>query len=158
MIDFFRKILGKEKGRRDGGEDKDRDRGILVATCALFLEMAGIDGRFTGEERERILSALQRDYGLPPEETETLLREADKRLEESIDLWQFTRVINEQYSAEQKIRIIELLWKLVYADGVMDKHENYLIHKLSSLLHLPHKALIDAKLRVLHGGKDSAGG
>ena len=66
----------------------------------------------------------------------------------SIDLWQFTNLINQNYSTDEKLQIIETMWKIVYADGRLDKHEDYLVHKLSNLLRLTHKQLIDAKLRV----------
>jgi len=73
-------------------------------------------------------------------------------LETSIDLWQFSKKINENYSIDEKIEIIESLWQIVFIDEKMDKHENYLMHKLSALLRLSHKQLMDAKLRVLHSG------
>ena len=83
------------------------------------------------------------------------MAEADKALVESVDLWQFARLINETYSREEKIGIIETLWQVVFVDGKMDQYEDYLMHKMSKLLRLHHKELIDAKLKVLHGQADS---
>jgi uncharacterized tellurite resistance protein B-like protein len=74
-------------------------------------------------------------------------------LEDSVDLWQFAQLINENYAIEEKMEIIEMLWKIVYVDGKMDEHEHYLMDKLSSLLRLSHKQLIDAKLKVLRDRK-----
>lgn len=68
---------------------------------------------------------------------------------QSIDLWQFTKRINQRCSDEEEISIIQMLWKIVYADGTLDKHERYLVHKLSGLLRLSHERLIDASLRVI---------
>ena len=79
------------------------------------------------------------------------MAEAEKELVESVDLWQFARLINENYSREEKIAIIEVLWKVVFVDGKMDKYEDYLMHKMVKLLRLSHKELIDAKLKILHG-------
>ena len=80
---------------------------------------------------------------------EALMASADKALEESVDLWQFAQLINENYTPEEKIAIIETLWRIVYVDGKMDDHEHYLMNKLSNLLRLSHDQLIDAKLKVL---------
>ena len=81
-----------------------------------------------------------------------------KELKGSIDLWQFTNLINQNYSLEEKIRIIEMVWKIAYADGKLDKHEDYFLHKLSNLLRLTQKQLIEAKLKILNdsGTKEPA--
>ncbi len=84
------------------------------------------------------------------EHAAALIESANKELEKSIDLWQFTNLINQNYSKEEKLQIIETVWKIVYTDGRLDKHEDYLIHKLAKLLRLSHKELIDAKLKVIH--------
>ena len=86
---------------------------------------------------------------LPDAHADALLAEADKELEESVDLWQFARAINDNYTPDEKIEILEILWQIVYVDGKMDEHEHYLMNKLSSLLRLTHKQLIDAKLKIL---------
>lgn len=70
-------------------------------------------------------------------------------MEESVDLWQFADLINKNYTPDEKVAIIEILWQIVYVDGKMDEHEHYLMNKLSSLLRLSHNQLIDAKLKVL---------
>ena len=67
---------------------------------------------------------------------------------DAIHLWQFTNAINEQFTKEQRISLIESIWKVIYTDDTLDKHEDYLVHKLQNLLRLSHKELIDAKLRV----------
>ena len=132
---------------RDAGQTSEHD--IRVATCALFVEIARIDNEFSDAEMETILSILKEKYGLSPEHADALIEEAEKELEKSVDLWQFTRRINENYSNEEKIEIIETLWQIVYVDGKMDEHEHYLMGKLQNLLNLTHDQLISAKLKVL---------
>ena len=123
---------------------------MRVATCALFVEMARIDEKFTPAEVDTILSILKEKYGLTREHADALLAEADKALDESLDLWQFARLINENYSVEEKIEIIETLWQMVFVDGKMDRYEHYLMNKLKNLLRLSQDQLINAKLKVLH--------
>ena len=81
--------------------------------------------------------------------------EASKEeLNNSVDLWQFTNLINKNYTSKEKIRIIETIWRIAYTDGLLDKHEDYLARKLVSLLRLTHKQLIDAKLKVKGEGEN----
>jgi len=128
-------------------------RDIRTATCALFLEMALTDGEFSETEQDRVLSILKNDYDLSEEDALALIEETSLELEQSIDLWQFTKRINQSYSSEEKMRVIQMLWQIVYADGSLDKHEHYLVRKLSKLLRLSHEELIEAKRRVIHGDK-----
>lgn len=149
MIDFVKRIIGVE-ARVTGDPGRTPARDVNLATCAIFLEMAHIDGEFDENEREHILSVFQQEHDLSREDVLELKKASQEMLEESLDLWKFTNVINQHYSREEKIRIAELLWGLVYADGRMDDHENYFMHKLAKLLRLTHDDLIDAKLKVLH--------
>ena len=131
--------------------EEDRAERIQVATCALLLEVANSDDEFSDSERNNIIQILEKDFKLSDEYAKELMELSDKKREESIDLWHFTNLINEHYSIEEKIKIIEMVWKVIYADGKLDKHEDHLAHKLSNLLKLTHKQLIDAKLKVRDG-------
>ena len=150
-MDFMNRIFGEE------GEATPEDSGrvplhdVRIAACALFLEMANIDDEFSGEERETIVSILRDEYDLSEEYASELAEAAEKERKKSLDMWHFTRMINEHFSREEKIRIVELLWKIVYVDGKLDKHEDYLVHTFANMLNLAHKELIEAKLRILYG-------
>ncbi len=152
MIGRLKKIFGGETGktgeaiRDSGGSAHD----IRVATCALFLELASIDGEFSREERDSILALLKAEFQLSNEDVQALTAAAEKQLRDKIDLWQFTNLINQNYSDDEKIRVVELLWRIVYSDGRLDAHEDYLLHKVAKLLRLQHDQLIDAKLKILH--------
>jgi uncharacterized tellurite resistance protein B-like protein len=151
MIDILKRIFSPDtkNGKATDGPESDHD--VIVAVCALFLEMGRIDETFTPQETEQVLALLKDKYGLSAEEVDALVAEADRELHNSVDLWQFARVINDRYRPEQKEKLIERLWRIVYVDGKMDRHEHYLMNKLGNLLRLSHKQMIDAKLKVLHG-------
>ena len=150
MLDLLKRFFSKATAdiSRDAHQKTAHD--VRVATCALFLEMARIDETFTEAEMNLILSIMKEKYGLSRQHADALLAEADRELKESVDLWQFAGLINENYSTDEKIEIIETLWRIVYVDGKMDKYEHYLMNKLKNLLRLSHNQLIDAKLKVLH--------
>jgi uncharacterized tellurite resistance protein B-like protein len=148
MLNIVKRFFSKEKEVSPDAAGQETGHDIHIATCALLVEIARIDGTFTLEEMETVISILKEKYGLSRENIDALIAEAEKELEESVDLWQFARLINENYSNEEKMEIIETLWRIVYVDGKMDQYEHYLMNKLKNLLRVSHSQLIDAKLKV----------
>ena len=149
MLDFVKGFFMKPTADSQKKGQTEAHK-VQIATCALFLEMGRIDDKFTDEEMETILSILKDTYHLSGEHADHLIKEAEEGLNKSVDLWQFATLINEHYTIEEKLEVIELLWKIVFVDGKMDKYEDYLMHKLTRLLRLSDSQLIDAKLKVLH--------
>ena len=150
MIDVVKQFFNKATPKVNEASARNTEHDIRVATCALFVELARIDEKFTEEEMNTIVSILKERYGLSPEHADALIAEAERALEKSVDLWQFSSLINKNYSNEEKIEIVETLWRIVYVDGKMDQYEHYLMNKLQNLLRLSHDQLIAAKLKVLH--------
>ena len=148
MLDTLKRFFNKRDADTVETQNENRTHRLRVATCALFLEMARIDEEFTAEEMETVLGILKEKYGLSGEAADALVAEADRELEESLDLWQFARLINENYSVDEKIEVIETLWYMVFVDGKMDQHEHYLMNKLKNLLRLSQSQLIDAKIKI----------
>jgi uncharacterized tellurite resistance protein B-like protein len=159
MFDLLKNVFAKgapaDSGKDSGNEVKKDFHDVRVAACALLLEMAGIDGEFSDVEREHIVSILEESFGMSGKYAEELIAASQKELEGAIDLWQFTSMINKSYSRQEKMSVIETVWKVVYADGKLDKHEDYLVHKLANLLRLTHKELIDAKLKIIKANKEA---
>ena len=144
VVDFLWGSTGEGAGT--GAQEEAYDTTLAVA--ALLVEMAAIDGEFSEMERNHIVSVLQDEYRLSPEDVSRLLEEANAEVRSSTDYWRFTSMINENYTPDEKVRIVELLWKVIYADGTVEKHEDYLVRKLARLLGVSHEELIAAKLRM----------
>lgn len=121
-----------------------------VATCVILLEIAKSDDEFSSVERETTKAILKNELVIADEDIEDLMKIAAEKREHSVDLWEFTNLINENFSEEERIKIIEMAWKIIYADKKLDKYEDHLVHVLAKLLRLDHSDLIDAKLRVLY--------
>ncbi|MBA3258080.1 MAG: TerB family tellurite resistance protein [Gemmatimonadales bacterium] len=119
--------------------------GVQVAACALLLELAHADGEFSPEERAHIEGAVARHFGLDETTTRELLELADAERRESIDHFQFTRLIAEQYDLGQKLVLAEVMWGVILADGQIATHEGWLVRKLGHLLELEPGYLADAK-------------
>ncbi|HEB71794.1 MAG TPA: TerB family tellurite resistance protein [Nitrospirae bacterium] len=143
---LIEKFFKKDDDKSAGSADKEYD--LRVATCAVMLEIANIDGNFSEAERKRIVSFLESNFGLSGEIASELIEKAGEKLESSIDLWGFTNRINENYKREEKIRLIEMIWEIVFTDDYMDKHEDYLMKKLGKLLRLSHQDIMEAKMKA----------
>lgn len=126
----------------------DGEQRLRVATCALLLEVAHADDEFSPDEQTLIQRLVRQQFQLSSQEADELTALADQERRQSTDLYQFTRLINEQFSRPQKLRVLEQLWQVVYGDGRLEAHEDALIHKLCSLFGLKHQELIALKLRV----------
>ena len=149
MIDVIKKFFSQTGKKASEDQKAHSTHDIHVAACALFLEMSTIDGEFDETEKKHILSILKTRYQLTGEEAAALLEASDEERKNSTDLWRFASLINRNYSIEEKEEIIETIWRVAYADGHLDKHEDYLVHKLARLLRLTHDQLIAAKLKVI---------
>ena len=101
-----------------------------------------------------ILTILKDEYALSKEHAKILAEEAEKERKKRLDLWHFTELINQHFSQEKKIHVVEMLWKIIYVDGKLDGHEDYLVHTLANMLNLSHEDLIETKLRVLYDQND----
>ena len=83
---------------------------------------------------------------LGKDDVEDLVAAAEQRVDEAVSLYEFTRVINDHYSAEQKLRLIDAMWTVAFADGNVDKYEEHLIRQVAELVYVPHSDYIQSKL------------
>jgi uncharacterized tellurite resistance protein B-like protein len=121
---------------------------LKIATAALFLEMMNMDDKILPEEQEIIKSLIEQKFALTAEQSSSLLALAEQQRKDATDYFQFTSLINREFSEEQKVLLIESLWKIAFIDGVLDMNEEYLVRKIADLLYVPHAAFISAKIRV----------
>lgn len=134
-------------------EDTDNQSGHSKATraaAALMVEVALADHQLS-EEEEAALPGLLRQYAeLSTEEAIELIQLAHEDVEDAIALHEFTRHLNEEFSLEEKLDLITVLWRMAYADQDIDKYEEHIIRRIADLLHLRHSEYIQCKRRVLN--------
>ena len=111
---------------------------VAIAACALLLEMAHADDVLDEAERVRILRAVREDLGVPAADVDEVIRLAEEERRESVDLYQFTKLVAEKFSREQRLRLIEVIWGIVYADGKLTAVENQLARRIAELLGFQH--------------------
>lgn len=141
---FFSRSMDIPEDAAAGAEARD----ARLGACALLLELAHADDDFTDSERAHLEGTIRRQFGLDEEEAGELLELAAREREGAVDLFQFTRLIDRNFSVGQKMVLAEAMWGLVYADGEMERREDYLIRKISNLLRLEPGYLAQARNRV----------
>lgn len=135
-----------QKGVADTGED---DHAIDVATAALMVEIMRADFEISDVERQTIRDLLQGHLQLSADELDDLFMLAEQEVVDSVSLYQFTSLVDQELEYSAKVRVIEMLWRVVYADDRMDKYEEYLMRKIADLLHISHRDFIQTKHRVM---------
>ena len=144
----LKNILDKRIEVVPESQEPDGIERIQVATCIILLEVAKSDDEFSSIEKATVKAILKKKFDVSAEAVEELIEMASKKREESVDLWQFTNLINQNYTKEEKIKIVESAWRVIYADEKLDSYEDYFVHKLAKLLQLDHSELIEAKLKT----------
>jgi uncharacterized tellurite resistance protein B-like protein len=144
-LDAIRSFFSSKKSPVEEGPGSDP---VAIAACALLLEIAHADENFTSEERERIARHAREDLGVPAEDVREVLRLAEEARRESVDLYQFTKLVTEGFSREQRLRLIEAIWGVVYSDGVLTAVEGQLARRIAELLGFQHPEVQAARERV----------
>ena len=121
---------------------------LEAASAALLVEAACMDGHFDEKERKKIISLMQANFGLNNEESETLVIEAQSVLEQTGDLYSFTRVIKDRFDQQERVQMIEMLWEVAFADGNVDYYESNLISRIAGLIYVNDIDRGEAKKRV----------
>lgn len=126
----------------------DIDHQLKLATAALLIEMMQQDGRIHEGEQKAVREMLQNHFNLTDNETLQLCELAREELDNAVDSHQFTSLIARNYSQAEKIRIIEYLWQVAYADDHLDPLEEHMVRHIAELIYVPHRDFIRAKHKV----------
>ena len=145
---MFDQIMGLLTGR--GGEGAMRPDGELrLCIAALLVEAARMDDWFNAAERGAIEAMLAERFELSAAETKDLLSAAEKAVADSAQLFRFTDGVVRQVDVEERVRIVEMLWEVAYADGVLSPEEDTLLRRIAGLIHVPDRDRGLARQRVL---------
>ena len=135
-----------------GGIDEktqDSEHRLRVATAALLIETARADFQLEEQELQQIAKALQTKFGLSAHEVNELVDLGTQEAHQATSYYEFTSLINKGFTPHQKVKVIELMWQVAYADKHLQKYEEALIRKIAELIYVPHSDFIAAKHRVL---------
>ncbi len=129
------------------GEDTTEQQ-LRLATAALLIEMMLLDDQALNIEKQTILALLQQQFSLTEDEAHKLYALAEDEMQGATDYFQFTRMIAEQFTQTEKIRLIENLWRVAFVDQCLDKYEESMVRKIADLIYVSHSDFIKAKFRA----------
>ncbi len=141
-MNFFKKIFQTE----DSDDPKIDDKTSIKACIALLLETSMADEVLDESELKALKNTLLTDFLIEEDEIDELINFAKENVEDSTSLYEFTRDINDNFDSDERIKLIESMWKIAYADGNIDKYEEHIIRKVSNLIYVAHSDFIKAKL------------
>jgi uncharacterized tellurite resistance protein B-like protein len=153
MLNYLKKILYVPQNDNKGtfnnkpGETSETKK-LEAATCTLFIEVAKADNNFSEEERDKIISIMNTTFELEPDCINDLIELAEKRLEADDSIYDFTNIINNNFTNEQKFELLKNLWRLIYTDDKLDIYEEHMIKKIGGLINMGHEDIIGTKLLV----------
>lgn len=143
MLNKLKSLLASEQGGSERLTETKPDQ--QVAVCAILLEVAMADHEFDPKERETIVKVLQQKFELNVDEVEQLIELTEGERAKHPDLWAFTNTVGRAYTPEEKLSVMVMVWQVVFADQVLDAHEDMLVRKLQHMLAVNHSLVIKAK-------------
>ena len=152
MFEYLKKILSNESSEKYKEENIDKsdlhEKQLQIATAAIFIEMAKADGEFSDDEKEHVVKSLKKRFSLEVEYVHDLIELSHAELKDSVSLYEFSGVINENFTFGDKYELLKNLWRLIYSDKTLDKYEDHLIKKIGGMLQIEHKQIINAKMLI----------
>jgi len=145
VIRRLQQFFAEQIQQRAATDAAGSERALHLATAALLIEVTRADYQVELSEQKAVVAAVQDLFGLTVQETDELIALAEQEARQSVSLFQFTELVDRQFTAEQKVRVVEMMWRVAYADRHKDKYEEHVVRKVAELLHVPHSAFIRAR-------------
>jgi uncharacterized tellurite resistance protein B-like protein len=131
-----------------GSDAATDEHALQLATAVMLVEVMRADMTFHAGEREAVLAGLREKFTLTEDEALRLTELAEVTARQATDLFSFTSRINERFEMPQKLRMVEHMWRVAYADGHLSAHERHVMWRIADLLHVPQGAYVHARMRA----------
>ena len=145
MINTIRKFFKSNQNSKSDNPQTNQDE---LAYASLLIEVIKSDDHFDQREHDELLNILGNKLSIEEKALDELSELAQLKSDESTSLYEFTREINDKYQYEEKVQLIEDLWRIAYSDERIDKYEDYVIRKVADLIYVSHSDFIKSKLKV----------
>jgi len=131
-----------------GSDPRSAEHALQLATAVMLVEVMRADASFHADERRAVLAALRDKFALQDDEAQRLAELAEVAARDATDLFSFTSQINQRFEMPEKLKMIEHMWRVAYADGHLSAHERHVLWRIADLLHVPQGAYVHARLRA----------
>ena len=133
MFEALRKFIADTAGRPDGDGGFAEDD-YRLATAALLIHVANVDGKIDPPERQRLRDIIEQRFGLDAAATTRLIERAEQSDKEAVDFFHFTNVLKRSLDDDGRHKIIEMMWDVVFADGEVTEFEENVVWRIAALL------------------------
>jgi uncharacterized tellurite resistance protein B-like protein len=148
LRDLFDSLTAPPSSRLAAVHPMTESHRLELATAVLLIEVMKASGEVEPPQRQAVIDALRRKFALSDDELARLIELAETTQRQATDFHAFTSALNEQLDHERKVKVIEAMWAVAYADGVLAAHEQHVLWRVADLLHVPQAAYINAKIRA----------
>ncbi len=148
MLKTLKDLFDSLRPPAPGAYGTAAEHALQLATAVMLVEVMRADASFHEGERAAVLAALRDKFALAEDEAARLAELAEATATGATDLFAFTSRINERFEMAQKLRMVEHMWRVAYADGHLSAHERHLLWRVADLLHVPQGAYVHARLRA----------
>ena len=149
MIESIKSFFEKNLTKKEEEEAPSSAMSRVDLTCAaLLVEVMNSDHELDEREHQEFMAVLQQSYNIAELDLEELIQLAKDEAFEATSLYEFTKLINDSYDYEQKVELIENMWRIAFSDKRLDKYEDHLIRKVSELIYVSHSDFIKTKIKV----------
>ena len=151
MIKALKQFFDDQLSLKEGHRPREHD--LQIAAAALLFEVSRSDHSVNPEERKTITELVKNQFNLTESEAAVLSDLAEQEVHDATSLHGFVSLINENWSQQQRVELVEYMWQVAYSDQELDDHEVHLMRKVQRLLYIPHKRFISAKLKAKNSGE-----
>ena len=151
MNRFLNKILNGSQNRKEninGPVISGNGKKIQIAACALLVEIGKADNNFTDEERRKIISIMEDTFNIEEDYINELIELSEKNFDENESIYEYTTIINDNFSNNEKFELLKNIWRLIYTDDNLNRYEEHLVKMIGTLLNIEYSNIIGAKLII----------
>lgn len=148
MLNAIKQFFDSKLSQSSADSGTELDHSSKLASAALLIEVMNSDHELDEREAAEFMKVLKASLGISDQEIEEIAELAETKAREATSLYEFTRLINDDYDYQQKVELIENMWRIAFSDERLDKYEEHLIRKISDLIYVSHSDFIQAKHRA----------
>lgn len=148
MIAAIKRFFDTELASPDQETSEHKVSRLRLASAALMFELLKTDRHIDERETDMMRQVLETTFALDRQQIDDIIRLAEEEATQAVSLYEFTSLVNAAYQYEDKVLLVENLWRLALADDHLDKYEEQMIRKTADLLYVSHSDFIKTKLRV----------
>lgn len=148
MLHAIKKFFEENLLASAESKNTDVSRRLELATAALLFELMKTDEKIDERETAALAQVLKQTFDLDDGALQEVIALAEQQSRESTSLFEFTSAVNDSYTYEQRVQLLENMWRVAFADASLDRYEEHMIRRIADLIYVNHSDFIRTKLKV----------